>query len=1765
MGEIKREAGDKTKGFTLQKQRALALFFDQVKINKDINVNVAIEHKGDVYLQNGDSSYVEEQKNYDPETAFSLNSRQIINSLAYFVNIWLSESKSANFKFGFYTTNNYTKESTSKLSTELNITFPSEPILELISTHNYTKQPIVIEIMKSYLVHEYQVKYSQNIESELTNVNLEKFLNSITWFFNQDNEKNYENEVLDKIKGSEFASNLNNPHQPFLVLGSLMYALEKKQDETDPILKFLRKDSVENIFLKISQGQDIPINAYKYIKYDYTEILKKTGEYLKKYLETKYYSNVQNKTFPEIIKRKVARHNTEVKILQQNLEQTDVEKAKELEVIIKEIGDLINSDKPTFLFGDIGSGKSTLLAHYFFNDLHSGLLPIFIPTTFLRGKAINDIVKLKTLINDFVNHELNISEKHFNLDVALLSKKEIVLVIDGVDELEKTDAKKLIDLLHSFSNSNLRVVASGRPIELKEIVNYNQWNCLTTLDLTEKEIIQILKNEAIAEGLNETLSLADANKRLKTLKSKQELYANCTTPLVVCLIRDFIDENINSKTLGDIMYDVIKKRLSWNENDGKNTYWHFTSAFPNPIQREIFISELAYTLYLSPNSKINEDQLYHIFDSQELIPESLKNRLNVINDAILFFKSNFLQNISNEYVFQSHQLFQFCLGLNVYSKIESNTEFKWKGSPINEWRVFSFAGAVARRKGKVQVFRSAFNDFLTKLLISKDYTPASAVFLSELRDIELNKEYLKKVKTLGFRPLMFWGNSDSLVPTAYALIIKDNNEEGFNWFFEHYLDTRHPSKLGMEDSGISILRAYIFEKDFKISTHEKDLISSVINFNLKAMTYSCNTLLPTISIVLPDAFDIKQRCILLAMLLEVNLMREKAEELLFVEYNKGNQNYVLEALEIVSKKDYIKVNCLKFWLKLPISNLPINITNLCIQAIGKGDDELFHLIKSRHGEDQLKSYLKYSCLIMNQCSDSSALILASYFNEKDIHLIGLPILIKANWFDFKSLDREKVFEELIFNNGEEGVQYVINNIPESNGDAGISEIFVKNFLKALLISSEIHLNPFLNVVMNLSKYSLARYPEVRENFINLLQRKEYYNVLKNTLEHLDVNLKYFSASVLAIYKPNEEKKAIEIIIRSAFRGFSDNHEWLRFCMKLNFGPEMLEYIYGLINDLPKCSRIFALKILYHNNEHRLDETLKKELISELVGDSRFLDYGNMNGQDDGLERITCNPRFINIIRESLNGSNIKLSISAASILINYHYESLSLNEKAKCWLLNVQQYEFSLVDFYNKNIELFESPEFVNALKAENLAMVELLSGRQFVLMKFYEVLKENGNFKDFFLALFSSDRSFDHSRLEYLYWFFIEIARNSSDQGLEFGKGIKALMEIPSFNENKNRNYLYPQLAVLAHEFKALSQDNLKEILENYQIPQNEIACALLSRYGNVPDNYCSDRSFHSTLTIFTQYTKNPDDVLDILAIQNILIDGKDVPNSFFAAMVTTLIKGYFTDEEIKLISGKSNLGFCFAMIVWYARGKMNEIEQQILKTNIDGISYFKIGQSQNLRSTLKKIKTILIQDPIIKEDYIKSIIESIEGSSKSDIIDIFKELFHLKYKFEPIILPKLFEAFLEYPYRLNLKLLYKINSYVAENTNLEGRKTFEIPLLQLLKSYNSSPEEKHHKELETMAWCISLVLLHTMDTITSDVENAFLLGLQAIFIQNGNIYSTSTDRVRFKTEDLLLCSDPLLLKIDNQRINQIITKGVSSNVPEIRAICKLFSAFIK
>lgn len=1765
-----REAGDKTKGFTLQKQRAIALFFDEVKSNPNTHVNVAIEYKGDVYLQNDQSGYVEEQKNYNEEKAFSFNSHQILNTLAYFLEIWMAESKSQNIQFGFYSTSKIAKESYTEKVKNLGITLPNEGVLKLVAEGKFSEDNL-LDSVKKYLIAEYKDQYHEDITDKLDDTSLTTFLNSINWNFEQDNEKEYKNEVLNKIKASEFASSFTNLYQPEFVYAALMLALEEKQDELDIILKFLQKDSVENLFLKVSVGQEINVRAHKYLHIDQSELIKKNQIWLKTFLENKYFSNVKDKSFPVLIERKVARHSKEIKIQRKNLEQTDPEKAQYLDVVVKSLGDLINDSRPTFLFGEIGSGKSTLLAHYFLNELEGEILPIFIPSTYLKGKVPTDLKSLKSIINQFVNDELNIKSKGFDIDGFLLTKKELTLVVDGLDEFDFEESKRLLIHLVNLSNGivNIRVIASGRPIELQELVSFNQWNCLTTLDLTENEIKVLLKNEAIAAGLAEPAAEKDALARWEILKSKQELLANATTPLTVCLIRDFLDENLNSKTLGDILYEVLKRRLDWTKADQKENFSIFFAKYPHTLQREKFISSIAYKLYSSTNGKVNEDALFQIVDSSNIIPNELPDRNVLVNEIIDFVKSNFLQKIGDSYAFQSHQLHQLAVGLHLYFCISNDQEFKYKNDKINTWREISYAASIARTKGANNNIEKYLSELIDELLFTSDNTPASAVLLAEAQISNLNKKFLEKVKEFGFRPLKFWRNwgqeqSDSLVPHAYAYIIKDLGDFGFNWFFDNYLNPKHPSRIGHDEIAALILQYFLIRSQFILNKNEKDKLGSTIRFHLAAKTFSCNVLLPTISLAMSDSFDINNRCILLADSLRKNIVKDKAEEMLRKEFDKGEKKAVVNALEIACRnKDYQPQNALELWLSMVDGDIPKLILNNCISHIGRGNNELFTVLKNRIGEVNLFAYCRYSILNQNSISDAAAIILFKYSGERNPLLVGEPILRKSSWFDYKNVERERILNELIYQN-EKGEEYIVRNLPSIDTSNGVPELYLKYFLTTLEESESLYINDFLFVTKYLSRFTLPRYPEIRNAFTKVLSIKEYYDALKNSLKHLDGFLRYNAASILLVCNPENEKEALEIIIRSASKRHNDNQELLRLCMKLNFSNTMLDFIHELLEDLTDISRVFAIKLLYHNNEYNLTKELLGELILGLIGNANFLDWSG-NLRDDGIETVIGKERFYTQVKTCLDSDQLKIKESASSSLLSNYTSKLSNKEKAFCWLLYIQYSEHALVDFHNKFQQLFEEADFVQELKDKAKEIAEKHGLKEFLFLEYYFAIKKNGDWKNFFRALLKNRGRIDSHLLEDLYGFILQIGNSNQEIKQKMGKAIKEIMAYPTFSQNLQNNFLLPQLAVLAHEFGMLNEEEVRNILFEYRISHEEVACALLYRLRTIPEGYQSERGNIEHISIFALNRVTPFNSFNVDQLDVLLEDGEDIPNNLSNVIESVLIKGDLSNEQLVTLSSKGNLAMYFSIIVGFSRNTSLDLNDFLKAEEIGSTKYFERANTQQHKLVLLKIKEVLVSDVNWKDFYVEALIKNITDQTKSkDIIDLFTELFALKVDFDSILIPILYNALLDVSYRCNLNLVAWINEFVI-NLVLEKKLELIEPLRKILKAVNNSVNERHENELELISWSLSLVLMYIENKVDEDIERGFLIGLKNIFIQQGRKYPTGNQtEIRFGGRDLFIYSNEIIKKIDSKLFQQIIKSGADSNVPEISAICIMFSSFL-
>jgi len=247
----------------------------------------------------------------------------------------------------------------------------------------------------------------------------------------------------------------------------------------------------------------------------------------------------------------------------------------------------------------------------------------------------------------------------------------------------------------------LRIIATGRPIELAGL-NYSNWQCLEMFPLTNQELNNILINEALAEGLNDSQAVEDSKNRIRFLNERPELLGVTTTPLSIRLIRPYLNEEIKNKSLGDLIYDIILERLgSWDIKDSKEiAYYEFNKYYPDSFSREIILGAIAQEIYESNNKAITKEQLNAAL--KEIIPKTLEQNI-VVEQATNFFEKCILQKEIDQLAFPSQPLLQGALGIYIYEQLINSREVNFKVGKTNLWREYSFAATIAEEKINFQL------------------------------------------------------------------------------------------------------------------------------------------------------------------------------------------------------------------------------------------------------------------------------------------------------------------------------------------------------------------------------------------------------------------------------------------------------------------------------------------------------------------------------------------------------------------------------------------------------------------------------------------------------------------------------------------------------------------------------------------------------------------------------------------------------------------------------------------------------------------------------------------------------------------------------------------------------------------------------------------------------------------------------------------------------------------------------------------------------
>src|SRR5260370_29213140 len=309
--------------------------------------------------------------------------------------------------------------------------------------------------------------------------------------------------------------------------------------------------------------------------------------------------------------------------------------------------------------------------------------------------------------------------------------------------------------------------------------------------LSDSERKELLLNEALAEGLGGEEAEGDAGRRLRVLNRTPELLTVATTPLTVRLMRPHLDHTAGQKSLGDLLYDIIQERLGgWSSREGKeDALLEFRASFPDSLSREGLLGRIAEALYTSRTKSITVEALY------TTIKHALKNgskKSVIASQASEFFRKNVLVEEGGAYVFPSQPIFEFAFGFSVLESLTNRTMTQLYGEARHLWRQVSFAAAIARRKNTLDQVRGEFQAYIDSIQSDNLAHPAVALIISESRDVDLARSFVGSLSRARFRPLKHSLERGGSLDAAYAQCLHLSGDEGFGWFYSHYLNPAYP-------------------------------------------------------------------------------------------------------------------------------------------------------------------------------------------------------------------------------------------------------------------------------------------------------------------------------------------------------------------------------------------------------------------------------------------------------------------------------------------------------------------------------------------------------------------------------------------------------------------------------------------------------------------------------------------------------------------------------------------------------------------------------------------------------------------------------------------------------------------------------------------------------------------------------------------------------------------------------------------------------------
>lgn len=1426
----------------------------------------------------------------------------------------------------------------------------------------------------------------------------------------------------------------------------------------------------------------------------------------------------------------------------------------------------LRMSRRTLLLGDLGTGKSTLAAGLVSETVRRSeqTIAAFVPVKELRLNGYFSPREALKAISDYVASNTPTLQTPPDFEALLRAQVEILVVLDGLDELDRDLAARLLKQAGALADTwpTIQLLATARPVEMVG-VSYADWGIIHTVPLDDATKLQFLREELIADQVPSEEVASQAIALLERIKQKPSLNTAAVTPLALRLLYPSLKglATAESFTLGDLLYQLLLERLDgWAKRDDKpNSFTYLAQIVPTPEQKLETLGVLA-RLGLELGSIPIEQAKAKIRDGSQVGTDV--NLHLLADEFIQFFEwLGILTRNVDSIGFSLQPLAEMAGGVAIASAWKrGDTEALSRSA----WRQVSFAATVARRRGDLQFLLSKFSGYLDELLADASLLPACCYIVAESKSSELAQTALGKFSALHYRPLTTF--LDEREESAYniAATFWLAGETGFEWFYRNYLDPRYP--IPNAGSGVicDIFRSWGALAQGKLTPEQKSRLEAMVVPYKATGEGHFFGVLDVLAILIPSAFTSQELVWHYLTSLGNAALGPFANEAIndpaFVEADTSHFN---NALLTASKENpYAAV----LWLKRhPAEQVPSSIITLAFRAASRGEEfrlwnQLFEECKKRLGKETWERFARWLLSSPEAQAAAGAALQLFEEGERRLTVIGEGLFAGTHVWAPTTVAGE-LLKDLIKNAGPQGTRWIGKRIAQSsNWNGAWPESW-----RLLLSNAEGLKNdaPLLaQCVRKLGEITIPRHPEIREEFRRALSGESgslLRNMLRTFLSDSDPKVRRGAAQILVSSFPKEEAEALFVAVRSRSHRSSEAHEWEDFCLSLEFSPAVLEFLRSKLPALDDQAKASAI-ILLRKNGFQQNEVTDLDLVRLLSQ----LGNWHLARSEPGKALLKDEPIF-ELLRKQLNEPLSEFRTFACEKLLEFHKERLTTTEKTKCLILtcSLRWGRWNLIGLMERIKSDSEFGQEVRKAGDELASRNE----RRPILAVIEIALRTGGEWNNVVWELLCDDTSTGGSgEADDTGQILLAFGLKHEEHRSAIGEAAKHWITDPRVMQNRWID-AFQWLALLANEFAQLPRETIEASLRRETQPIHcAAATALIARLGEVPSGVHFDRADRRTKI-----------VQPTLANESLAMDGiferlrefardSQVPHPDLESTLERSLRfGILSEAQMSEIAAQGKMGSLVRVVLDFCYNRPISLEDTVSLLDI----WMRLSHDPNAtRSRLKHIWYLVRESLCLGEaqrdaEYL-AILDREYASG-----DVWKpalayEIFQVRGGLLANQIDQFLSDFAEhdtYLHELVLELcakwLEREDSPEIKTALVTAARKALVPLNETAWRGDSVPNTCAYLLVPTIIW-------HLTQETSEDCEMVFLRALQQLVDRTRNTSWPQYPHAQGGHLSDLLKETAIVLKFIPQPIlSSTLHRGLKIDEPVVRIFCHLVQAF--